>query len=128
MKRNIEGFRKGLKDQLGKPYVYGDEGPDSFDCSGLIYYCLNKIGIQIGRLNAAGYSNISSWEKVEDEDDLRRGDLIFTKTSSGRIDHVGVYLGSGKYIHASTSSGAVVISSWNDWMSNKFSHGRRIWS
>lgn len=116
-----------LEAQLGKPYVLGGNGPDTFDCSGLVYYCLKQLGINIGRLNARGYANYEGWEKVEDYHDLKRGDLVFYWNDSGSyISHVGVYLGNNKYIHASSSHGEVEIASFGSWSINHFGWGRRV--
>ncbi|MEM5768282.1 MAG: peptidoglycan-binding protein [Bacillota bacterium] len=107
---NINKMLEVAEDQLGKPYVLGREGPNSFDCSGLVYYCLKQAGSSRGRYNAAGYSKVSDWEKIESMDDMQKGDLIFFWHSSAktRVGHVGIYIGDGMMIDASTSNGKVV--------------------
>jgi cell wall-associated NlpC family hydrolase len=107
---NINKMLEVAEDQLGKPYVLGREGPNSFDCSGLVYYCLKQAGSSRGRYNAAGYSKVSDWEKIESMDDMEKGDLIFFWHSSAktRVGHVGIYIGDGMMIDASTSNGKVV--------------------
>ena len=70
---NINKMLDVAEDQLGKPYVLGREGPNSFDCSGLVYYCLKQAGSSRGRYNAAGYSKVSDWEKIESMDDMEKG-------------------------------------------------------
>mgnify|MGYP001519132949 CR=1 FL=1 len=57
--------------------MFGSSGPDSFDCSGLVYYCLRQAGLNIGRLNAAGYSNYAGWQRIDGKENLIRGDLVF---------------------------------------------------
>ena len=115
--------------QLGKPYVLGGNGPNCFDCSGLVYYCLNQMGINIGRLNAAGFAAYTGWPKVTSESSLIRGDLIFFwNDEHTRIIHVGVYLGNGTYIHASSSNGMIIISNYNTWCNNHFAWGRRVFN
>ena len=60
--------------------------------------------------------------------DLRPGDLLFFWNSGRtRIYHTGIWLGGGKYIHASSSAGQVVVSGWSDWAKNSFSHGKRVY-
>lgn len=113
--------------QLGKPYVWSTEGPDTFDCSGLVYYCLRSIGLSVHRYSAQGFSEVSSWQMITNQSNLRRGDLVFFSNSSGRITHVGIYLGQSSYIHASSSAGKVVISQWAPWAQNNFALARRIW-
>ncbi len=123
---NVETFISILMAQLGKPYVWSTEGPDSFDCSGLVYYCLRQAGVKVSRYTAAGYSQVQSWGLISSQSDLKRGDLVFFSNSSGYINHVGVYLGYNSYIHASSSAGEVVISSWNNWAVTNFELGRRV--
>lgn len=123
---NVETFISILTAQLGKPYVWSTEGPDSFDCSGLVYYCLRQAGVRVSRYTAAGYSQVESWGLISRQSDLKRGDLVFFSNSSGYINHVGVYLGYNSYIHASSSAGEVVISSWNNWAVTNFELGRRV--
>ncbi|MBT3319801.1 MAG: hypothetical protein HN948_00865 [Clostridia bacterium] len=115
--------------QLGKPYILGRSGPNSFDCSGLVYYCLKQAGSSRRRYNASGYSNVSEWEKIMSYDDLQKGDLLFFWISSrGKIGHVGIYVGDGMMIDASSSNGKVVHRSihspyWVKW----FRWARRPW-
>lgn len=87
--------------QLGKPYVWGAEGPNSFDCSGLIYYVYkNAAGITLPRTSAAQYSAGVAVSKSN----LKAGDLIFSSTDgTGNITHVAIYAGNGKMIHAPRS-------------------------
>ena len=115
------------KEQLGKKYVWSTEGPNSFDCSGFVYYVLKNSGVSTGRYSAAGFSQVSSWEKIESKGDLQPGDLIFfTAPGSSRIGHTGIWLGNNQYIHASTSAGKVVISSAGSYFNENFVFGRRV--
>jgi cell wall-associated NlpC family hydrolase len=107
--------------------VLGGNGPDNFDCSGLVYYCLRQLGINIGRLNANGYAHYEGWTRVEDYNDLQRGDLIFYYNDShSYISHVGVYLGNGLYIHASSSHGQIEIADFGNWSRSHWAWGRRV--
>ena len=97
------------KKQLGDTYILGKSGPDSFDCSGLVYYCLRQVNVYTRRLNAAGLSKTTSWTKVSDIDDVQRGDLLFFKSDdSSTVGHVGIYIGGGEMIDASSANGKVV--------------------
>ena len=117
-----------LEAQLGKPYVLGGNGPDTFDCSGLVYYCLRQVGVNVSRLNANGYSNYSAWTLVPEISDLQRGDLMFFYNDSHTyVTHVAVYLGGNKYIHASSSQGMIVYSNMGSWTTNHWARGRRVW-
>ena len=92
--------------QQGKPYVWSAEGPDSFDCSGYVWYCLRQVGYNVGRTTANSYSQKSEWPYVP-RDQLQPGDLMFYISDSdpNRIGHIGIYLGNGYHIHASSSYG-----------------------
>ena len=75
---------------VGKPYVYGASGPNSFDCSGYVQYVMRQLGVSLPHNAAAIYSTVSKIDKSE----LRRGDLAFIRTD-GRISHVGIYDADG---------------------------------
>lgn len=97
------------KNYLETPYKYGSTGPKNFDCSGFVNYIFSEIAnINLPRVS----SDISKYgKKIENEDDLKIGDLLFFKTTSkNRISHVGIYIGDNKFIHASSSKKKVVIS------------------
>lgn len=91
--------------QLGKPYHWGADGPDSFDCSGLMMYCYAQIGIYLPHSAAAQYD---CGERVS-RGDLKPGDLVFFGRS--HISHVGMYIGDGNFIHAPHTGDVVKISS-----------------
>lgn len=116
------------QNQLGKPYVYGSTGMNSFDCSGFTYYAFKQIGVTLPRTAYnQGYS--SSYTKIESIGNLKRGDLVFfdTVADSDACDHVGIYLGAGYFIHASSGQGRVVVSNLvSGYYNTVFSWGRRI--
>lgn len=105
---------------LGKPYVWGTQGPNTFDCSGFVYYVYNKCGIKIHRTTAQGLYNMSSKLK---KDQAASGDLVFFGSSKSGITHVGIYMGSGKFIHA-PSTGDVVKITKVSVMNNTIGYGR----
>lgn len=116
--------------QQGDPYVWGDEGPSSFDCSGLVHYCLNQAGYSVGRSTAHTYSlGRSGWTRV-DKSALQPGDLMFffsdNPSDGDHIGHTGIYLGNGYLIHASSSNGFVIISQKRGWYETMLSHGMRV--
>ena len=124
----VEAMIATAESRLGCPYVYADEGPNSFDCSGLVYYCLRSAGVQVSRMSSKNLARVDSWQTIPDQGSLIRGDLVFFTNSVGESDigHVGIYMGSGKYIHASSSAGKVIISSWSDWASENFQWAKRV--
>ncbi|WP_280442710.1 DUF4226 domain-containing protein [Nocardia brasiliensis] len=84
--------------QIGKPYVWGAEGPNSFDCSGLMQYSARAAGVQIPRTAALQYQQLP---KVA-PGDIRPGDLIFpaSRFNNGSPKHVVMYIGNGQCIEA----------------------------
>ncbi|GAA4507286.1 MULTISPECIES: WXG100 family type VII secretion target [Nonomuraea] len=88
---------------LGKPYVWGANGPSAFDCSGLVYYTLNQAGVKIGDTTAAGYQ--ASGKPVSTP---QPGDMVFFGHPAG---HVGVYIGNGQMIHAPRPGSEVMVAS-----------------
>ena len=99
----VDAFIAFAKTLLGHTYVLGGKGPDVFDCSGFVYYCLNQSGYSIGYMTSGGWANCSL-PKVTSMSDMRRGDIICFK------GHVGIYLGNGQMIDASSTQGKVRIS------------------
>lgn len=85
--------------ELGKPYVYGANGPGMFDCSGLVFYVLNKVGIRVADDTADGYRR--RYPKVSSP---QPGDLVAFGVPS---HHIGIYIGGGRMIDA-PHTGAVV--------------------
>ena len=114
--------------KLGKPYVYGATGPDKFDCSGLTTWAFKAVGVALKRsAYAQGYDE--SFTKIEGVSGLRRGDLVFFNTisDSDLSDHVGIYLGEGYFIHASSGGHRVVVSNLTTGFYNRvYSWGRRV--
>ena len=109
--------------QLGKPYVWGAEGPNSFDCSGLIYYVYkNAAGITLPRTSSAQYSAGVAVSRSN----LKAGDLIFSSTDgTGNITHVAIYVGDGQMIHAPRNGKNVEKVSINNSYWNKAYLGAR---
>ena len=126
---NIQEMIDIAKKELGKPYRLGHEGPDSFDCSGLVYYCLKQAGSSRGRYNAAGYSQVSDWKEIKSMNDLEKGDLLFFwNNAKSKVGHVGIYIGSGMMIDASSSNGKVVKRACNTaYWKKMFVRARRPW-
>lgn len=87
----------------GKPYRYGADGPDSFDCSGFTQYLFARQGKDLPHSSRAQYDQVHKVAKG----DLSPGDLVFTYDGDGRIYHVGLYEGDG-VMWAATKSGDVV--------------------
>lgn len=103
---------------VGVRYVYGGKSPSGFDCSGFVGYVYKNFGIKLNSSSSSMYSNGTKVSKSE----LRAGDILFFDASSrgksGSIDHVGIYLGSNKFIHASTSNRRVIIQNLSGYQGN----------
>ena len=117
-------------EQYGKPYVYAEEGPDTYDCSGLMQYCYQKgAGIKLLRsAHDQGYDE--RFTHIQSVSELKRGDvLVFDTIDDGDdlSDHTGLYLGDGKFIHASSSAGKVIVSDVSSgYYARKFSWALRV--
>ncbi|HET9075503.1 MAG TPA: NlpC/P60 family protein [Acidimicrobiales bacterium] len=96
--------------ELGKPYVWGATGPDSFDCSGLTQFVWHQAGVDIPRVAA----DQDAWTVPVPLSQLLPGDLVFFGTTD--IHHVGIYIGSGLMINAPHTGDVVRVSSiwWSD--------------
>lgn len=106
--------------QLGKRYSFGGESPrQGFDCSGLSSYVYSKNGLDLPRSSREQYSQGAPVER----DKLRKGDLVFFGRKG--INHVGIYLDDGKFIHAASSGGAVKVGDLDDPLWNKLYAGAR---
>ena len=100
------------KAQLGKRYRYGGKTPErGFDCSGLVQYIMAALNLDVPR--TARLQAKAGQEVVRDTSQLLPGDLLtFAKPKKG-VSHVGIYIGDGKFIQASSVAGRVVESSIN---------------
>lgn len=100
------------KDFLGTTYVYGGSRPGGFDCSGFTYYLYNQSGIAITRTASSQWYDGTQVSK----DELQIGDLVFfSSNSSSSIEHVGIYIGDGQFIHSSSGGGCVKINNLSDY-------------
>lgn len=109
----------------GTRYVTGGTSRSGgFDCSGLTTTVFKKNGIHLPR-TAREQSGVG---KRVGMDNLRKGDLVFFRTNRGvRVNHVGIYVGAGKFIHASSGGGRVQVSSLNEgYYNRRFAGGRRV--
>lgn len=109
---NKQSLDKMVKALQGRPYVWAEEGPNHFDCSGFTYYMYGSMGIEIPRVAREQAKNGNEIKMNE----LVYGDLIFfdtEKNPKGNITHVGMYLGDGWFTHASTTEYEIVYSNLN---------------
>jgi cell wall-associated NlpC family hydrolase len=93
--------------QLGRRYVFGGTTPDGFDCSGFLGYLMRALGVDVPRTAAAIAQ--SGTPVPRDPSLLRPGDIL-TFGRGNRVTHVGIYVGNGRFIHASSGQGRIVES------------------
>jgi hypothetical protein len=114
---------------LGTRYRYGGETPgQGFDCSGFVQYVFGRNGVDLPRTSrqqaTAGRAASS------DAAGLRPGDLMFFSTGGGRVDHVAIYAGNGRVIHATSGAGVVryddLDTDRGEWLLERFVSSRRV--
>ena len=112
---------------LGLPYVYGATGPRAFDCSGLTYYVYKHFGYSINRGGTGQLRNGVTVSKSQ----LQPGDLVFFNSDNpsnvNRATHVGIYIGNGHFLHASSAKVGIIISDLNSsYYRSVYTTARRI--
>ena len=110
------------KQYIGVPYVWGGSSPSGFDCSGFVQYVFGKHGITLPRTSRE-QSNVGTWVS---KSNLQPGDLVFYNTSGSGVSHLGIYIGNGQFIHASTSKGVMISEMSNSYWSARYYGARRV--
>jgi cell wall-associated NlpC family hydrolase len=96
---------------IGSPYKFGGDSPaQGFDCSGLVHYSFDQLGFDVPR-TAADQRHAA---KPVAREALTPGDLVFFRSSGRRVDHVGIYAGDGRFIHAPSKGGFVTYAYLDD--------------
>jgi len=112
---------------LGIRYVWGATGPNKFDCSGFTQWVYRDSGIKIPRVSR-DQAKVGQYVSYSN---LKKGDMVFfdtKKRKTGRVTHVGIYLGNNNFIHASSGAKKVVIYNFNSkpYYKKRFLWGRRV--
>jgi len=110
---SVHSFRDSLvtvaRAQVGTRYVLGGTTPSGFDCSGLVRYVMAALKVELPR--TAAQQAQTGLEIDRDKSNLRPGDLLtFGKRGKSGVSHIGIYVGNGRYIHASSVAGRVIES------------------
>ncbi|TAF47719.1 MAG: glycoside hydrolase [Sphingobacteriales bacterium] len=114
---------KFIYDWLGTPYRLGGDSKKGIDCSGFAYKLYHKaFSTIIGNNSRNIFSMVNPIEKPE----LKQGDLVFFKIRSRAISHVGVYIGDGKFAHASSSKGVTISNLQDPYWNRYFFKGGRM--
>lgn len=119
---NASAIVATAKQYIGVPYVWGGMSTSGFDCSGLVKFVYDTHGKDMPRISRDQY-NVGVPVSISD---LKPADLVFFSLSgSNVVDHVGIYIGEGQFIHASSSKG-VTISVMNSYWTSHFVGGKRV--
>ena len=114
-------------EKLGCRYVFREAGPKKFDCSGLIKYCYSQFGFELEHsAQVMGYDE--NYRTLRYPFQFAVGDLIFFDTVNDRdeCDHVGIWMGGNRFVHASSSKKKVMISEFDEYWRESFSWGKRL--
>ncbi len=118
---NASSFVEVAKSKLGSKYVRGAKGPDKFDCSGFVFWCLNKVGVKQAYMTSGGWAASNKYTKINSISSLKKGDIIVFR------GHVGIIAGGGMMIDASSGNGKVVRRSYTSpWCKRMFICGFRV--
>jgi cell wall-associated NlpC family hydrolase len=109
----------------GARYRYGGATPAGFDCSGLVFYAHRQLGLTVPR-TSNDQADAADFVKARK---LRRGDLVFFKIGSSRVNHVGIYIGKHRFVHAPGAGKPVTVNSLDDeYYAKTFSSAGRFWN
>jgi len=115
---------KVIDKALGTKYVSGGVSTNGFDCSGFTMYVFDKIGIDLPHQSGSQYQMGTAVSRNE----LRAGDLLFFNTSGKGVSHVGIYVGDGKFAHASSTRGVTISTLSDSYYVNRYVGAKRIMS
>lgn len=119
-KTGVEKLVALAESKIGSKYVRGAKGPNTFDCSGFVYWCLKNSGVSASYITSIAWRSTDRYQRISSIGSIERGDILVFSGETASTGHVGVYLGGGSMIDASSSEGQVrrsstVLSSGGYW-------------
>ncbi len=117
---SVSALLKVALSKLGCKYVWGAKGPNQFDCSGFVYWCLNQVGVKQSYITSKGWRTVGKYKKITNYSSLKAGDIIVV------TGHVGIIGENGTVIDASSSQGKICHRKLSSWWSSRFICGWRI--
>lgn len=108
-------IKKRGKSAIGSPYRYGGSSRSGFDCSGFTLWTFEGHGQKLPRTTSEQFNLAKKrgHKRIWKRKNLKRGDLVFHKTTSARVGHAGIYIGKGKFVSSTSSDGVRVRSIWD---------------
>ena len=122
-KSKVPSLIATAKSYIGVPYKFGGTTPSGFDCSGFLQFVFSKHGMNIPRLADEQYQLGLRTNSISQ---LVPGDLVFFTTYTSGVSHCGIYLGSGKFIHASSSKGIRIDELASEYWKPRYVGGKHI--
>lgn len=117
---SVQALINAAASKEGAPYVWGAKGPGAFDCSGLIYWALNQVGVNQSYLTSSGWKSIGKYKKITNYNDIIPGDIIVEN------GHMGIAAEDGKVVDASSGNGKVMYRKRSTWWKDNFIVAWRI--
>ena len=111
---SVDNLIKVAKTKIGCSYVWGSKGPNTFDCSGFVYWCLKQVGVNQSYITSSGWRTVGKYKKNTDFNKIKKGDVVVV------YGHVGIAAGNGEVIDASSSAGKIVYRTMGDWWKRNF--------
>ncbi len=108
---SLDTFLSVALSKKGSKYVTGAKGPNTFDCSGFVYWCLNQAGVKQGYMTSKSWRSATKYSKISSMSNIRRGDVLVFKMSSSK-GHVAIAVDGGTMVHAGSTKGCVYESSF----------------